>query len=91
MKGWQKGLLIAGTTAAMATGTMWAFEPAKPGTQEGARQEVERQMNNLEDADELSKDRMRERGIDGVDMENQQKLAPHEPRPPRPRVRVPFP
>lgn len=91
MKGWQKGLLIVGATATVATGAMWAFEPERPGTQKGAQQEVERQMGDLADADEMNKDRMRERGMDGVDMENRQKLAPHEPRPPRPHVRVPFP
>lgn len=85
MKGWKKGVLVAGAVASISSGALWMFEPGKPGTEKATQQEIERQLDMLQDADEASKDRMRDRGMDGVDMENSQKLVPHEPRP-RPPV-----
>lgn len=90
MKSWQKGALIVGTSATLISGGLWMLDPARPGTEDARQQQVERQMGQLEDADEMSKDRMRDQGNDGIDAENRRRTDAGEVRP-RPRVRLPFP
>lgn len=90
MTPWQKGLLIAGTTASLVGGSLWMLDPARPGTEKAGQQQIERQMDQLQDADEMSKDRMRDEGMDGIDAENRRQSIPNESRP-GPRIRIPFP
>lgn len=89
MRAWQKSALVVGTTATLISGGLWALDPARPGTSEADTQQVERQMGQLEDADEMSKDRMRDEGMDGVDAENRRKADAGEVRP-RPQARFPL-
>ena len=88
-----KTLIVAAGTAGLISGALWAIEPRLPGqdppTQQQVQQEqTDRQTGDLSDADQTSKDRMRDEGTDHLNAENTQKNGAHEPRP-KIRIRIP--
>lgn len=86
-------LIIAAGTAGIISGVLWAIEPRLPNqdlpTQQQVQQEhQDRQISDLADADQASKDRMRDEANDHINAENDQKNGSHEPRP-KIRIRIP--
>ncbi|OUS97272.1 hypothetical protein [Rhodococcus sp. NCIMB 12038] len=88
MPGWKTNAAVVVGTAGLVFGALGALGPDQPTEDERNRTRVEQQIGDLSDADEASKDRMRESGIDGLDMENRETLRPGE-RLPRLRIRLP--
>jgi len=90
--GFKETLLIGATVIGLAVG---ANQMLAPGTPDEVRQNRQQQLvEDLSDADENSKERMRESGKDHLDAENDQKLRPGEHRPPeprRPKIRIRLP
>lgn len=84
--------LIGATVIGLAIGANQLLSPSTP---EEVRQNLHQQMTeDLADADENSKGRMRDSGNDHLHAENDQKLRHGEHRPPephRPKIRIRFP
>lgn len=75
--------LIGASVVLLAVGANQALQPSTPG---GDHQPPRQgQLGDLSDADERSKDRMRDDANDHVDAEERRRLAPGETRPPEPR------
>lgn len=84
--------LIGATVIGLAIGANQLLSPSTP---EEIRQNHQQQMTeDLADADENSRERMRDSGNDHLNAENDQKLSHQEHRPPephRPKIRIRFP
>lgn len=84
--------LIGATVIGLAIGANQMLSPSTP--QEQRQNHQQQLVEDLSDADETSKQRMRESGTDHSDAENDQKLRPGERRPPEPyvpRIRIRLP
>lgn len=90
---WKTTAVIGASVIVMAVGVTQALEPRT--LKEIEKQRVQQQLDNLSDADEQNKERIRRQGQDGLNSENQRKLIPGEERPPtkapRPRFRIRIP
>lgn len=87
---WKTTAFIGTSAIVMVVGVNQMLEPRT--VEEINKQNTRQQVDNLSDADEQSKDRIRSSGEDGLKSENQRKLIPREERPPvkptRPRIRI---
>lgn len=86
MPGWKTNTTVVAGVAGLVFGTLGALGPEQ--SPDERRDRLGSQLSDLSDADQISKDRLRERGMDGIDMENREKLLPAE-RLPRIRIRLP--
>ncbi|GGD24602.1 hypothetical protein [Nocardioides daphniae] len=81
--------LIGATVVGLAVGVNQLLAPSTP--EESRQNQQQQQVENLSDADENNKQRMRDEGNDHVDAENDQKVRSGERRPPepyRPKIRI---
>lgn len=88
----KESLLVGGAVIGLAFGAHQALAPATP--EEFSKNRKEQMLEDLADADEASKQRMRESGNDHLDAENDRKLRPGETRPPErrvPKIRIRLP
>jgi hypothetical protein len=81
-----KTLVLTAGTAGLIAGGLWALEPALPNQTPPTQQQVQqnhdqRQIEDLSDADQNSKDRWRDEANDLVNAENDRKNTPGEFRP----------
>lgn len=84
--------LIGATVIGLAVGANQILAPDTP--EEVRRNHQQQMVDDLGDADDNSKQRMRDDGNDHLDAENDQKLRPGEHRPPeptRPKLRIRLP
>lgn len=87
MSSWKTNVAVVVGTAGVIFGALSAIGPDQS-TEERRRDSIQQQVTDLSDADQTAKDRMRERGSDGLHNERRDKLVPGEHRPPL-RLRVP--
>ncbi|MEH6807065.1 MAG: hypothetical protein V7697_28900 [Rhodococcus erythropolis] len=87
MASWKTNTAIVAGTAVMVFGALSALGPDQSANDD-RRDHLNQQLDELSDADQSSKDRMRENGMDGIDMENKEKLLPRETLP-HIRIRLP--
>lgn len=87
---WKNTALIGASTIVLVVGVNQALQPRTPA--EFDKQRNQQQVEELSDADEQSKERIRRSGEEGLKSENQRKLVPTVPsppvKPPRPRIRL---
>ena len=93
MSTWKTKAAIGIGTMGLAMGALSALAPEDPDHRDPIRGNmIERNIDDLSDADEKSKDRMRDEGTDGIGDENSERLRPVEPTPGgRPKVRIRLP
>ncbi len=84
---WQAKICVVATVAGLTGAGLKYLEPRTP---EQLRQDrVQEQVEQLSDADEANKDRLRRDGEDAAEAHRRDRLRPAEHRPPdRPSVRV---
>lgn len=88
-----KVLIVTAGTAGIISGALWAVEPhlpnqTPPTQQQIQQQQQDRQINDLSDADQANKDRMRDEANYHLHAENTRKNGVNEPRP-KIRIRLP--
>lgn len=88
MPGWKTRAAVVLGTAGLVFGALGALGPERSTPDDHDRARLEQNVNDLSDADETNKDRMRDNGLSGLDMENQEKLRPGEHLP-HIRIRLP--
>ncbi|PCK21652.1 MULTISPECIES: hypothetical protein [Rhodococcus] len=90
MKKWQLYVLAAATATAATTG-LDALSPHDPPTRTTTTADVDNEFGDLSDADEATKDRMRQDGADAGEARRREQLGPHEDRPAHaPRLKIPW-
>lgn len=81
----KKNLVVTLGTAGLVAGSLWILEPQlqkdKPALDQVQQETTERNVENLSDANDKTKDRYRDEGNDLVNAENARKNAPGEIRP----------
>lgn len=88
---------VALGSAVLLTGALTYLQPPSPDPAERRRDQVERQLGDLQDADEQVKERHRDAGRAQLDAELARRARPgvHRPPPPPPRagprIRLPLP
>jgi hypothetical protein len=73
-------LAIGISSAVLATGLVTALQPPSHSHDEQRKDQVERSVQDLGDAQEKEIERMRDAGDSHLDAENARKLVPVEPR-----------
>lgn len=81
-----KTLILTAGTAGLIAGGLWALAPTLPNQSPPSREQVQqdhgqRQLEDLADADQGTKDRWRDEANDLVNAETKQKNTPGEIRP----------
>ena len=88
MADWKSKAAVVMGTAGIVLGGLSALGPQDL-KDNRPNQTVEQQLNDLADSHERTTEGHRDKGMDGLDMENQEKLKPGERRMPPIRIRWP--
>lgn len=91
MKKWQLYVLVVATSTGIATAGLDALGPPDSPTRTTTTVGGDNEFGDLSDADEATKDRMREDGTDTGEARRREQLGPHEDRPGHvPRLKIPW-
>lgn len=91
MPSWKTKAVIGLGVVGLVSGATNALAPQTDDGRDSTRTTVERSVGDLSDSDQSSKDRLRDRGIDGISDENRERLRPDQPTPAHPKIRIRLP